>query len=184
MASSPAAFRRQHRPPDPADDRGGRRRTHHQHLGNRAQVHRLASGRRTQASRSAPRNSSSPATASSSNLSCPTWGCWISFSPRASRRSRRLPDRATSPTRRSDGRDLRLAQATLSVVGASSVDAAVAPDAPAATRGTDPPVGPLARRVGLTHTPDERARQAIGRTRRQRAASTMRISGKPKPSSR
>ena len=45
-------------------------------------------------------------------------------------------------------------------------------------------VGVLARRVGLTHTPDERARQAIGRTRKQSAESTILMSGKAIPSSR
>src|SRR5664279_74191 len=38
--------RRQHGPPHPTHRRGRRRRTHHQHLGNRTHIHRMAPGRR------------------------------------------------------------------------------------------------------------------------------------------
>lgn len=64
-----------------------------------------------------------------------------------------------------------------SAAGARSVD-------PDSKLVSDAIVGVLARRVGLTHTPDERARQAIGRTRKQSAESTILMSGKAIPSSR
>ena len=57
------------------------------------------------------------------------------------------------------------------------------------TSAADGPVGRViadgfARRVGLTHTPDEWARHAVGSTRKHSAASTIRIKGNPSPSYR
>ena len=147
-------MRRQHRPTHPAHLCGRRRRPPHQHPGNRSQVHRSDQGR-------------------CSRHRGPQPGIRASSLSPAIRAVRADPGVLDLPSRRRLIRPPAARDTPRS--GRHRAQRAAVPT---------PIAAGFARRVGLTQTPEDRAVHAFGRTRRHSAASTIRMSGKPRPSSR